>query len=54
MAIVGTLADVTQITAVDGYPVSGKTDLLSILADLYYDAVSNGHDVVELSTRKYG
>ena len=53
IAIVGTLADMTQITAIDGYAVSGKTNLLTQLADLYYDAVSNGHEVAELSCRKY-
>lgn len=53
IAIVGTLADVTLITAVDGYKMSGKSNLLSRLADLYYDAVSNGHEVAELSCRTY-
>jgi branched-chain amino acid aminotransferase len=54
IAIVGTLADITQITAVDGYAMSGKSNLLSKLSDMYYEAVSNGHEVVELSCRKYG
>ncbi len=54
IAIVGTLADVTQITAVDGYAMSGKTNLLLKLSDLYYEAVSSGHEVAELSCRTYG
>ena len=53
IAIVGTLAEMTRITAVDGYEMTGRTQLLSELADLYYEAVSNGHEVAELSCRRY-
>ncbi len=53
IAIVGTLADVTQITAVEGYAMSGKSDLLSTLADAYYEAVSTGDEIAGLSCRRY-
>ena len=53
MAVIGTLAEVTKVTEVDGYPVSGKTNMLDQLADLYFDAVSKGDPVAELSCRVY-
>lgn len=53
MAIIGTLADITKITAVDGYKMSGKSNLLEMLADDYYHAVSTGEPQAELSCRKY-
>ncbi len=52
-AIIGTLAEVTKVTAVDDYAMPGTADLLERLADLYFDAVSTGNAAAELSCRHY-
>jgi branched-chain amino acid aminotransferase len=53
IAIVGTLAEVNAVTGVDGYSVSGRTDLLTRLADLYFECVTTNKPLAELSCRMH-